>query len=177
MDDNELRIAQFVFTVFQSLITWGLVIFGWLLVRYDNNKREDKKDLRARVDSLIADIKASEVNAFNYFRVDESHDTAPILAREIKALRLKMSESLTSLESMSDFFKGSELIVPLMRFGQAITKGDFENNERRAIGTNDPKFIDISFHASILVNKLEEKFILQIKEDQRFRMKKIFRGI
>jgi hypothetical protein len=138
-----------------DLVTWGLVILGWIIVSRGNDKRERRKEIRSQLDKLARELRDLEQEARVHFLAPGSDPEAR--AREVSlrwrvknAIRLMDRLALGEIKCESD--KKSAL-------RQAVTGGDFDSPERVASEATAPKLQAISEAVAEIVDALEKSFL------------------
>lgn len=134
---------------------WLLVIVGWLVVNWQTNRREQRKEIRALIDSTEKLILEIEVTARDYYALPGSAEKAQTLALQIKASFRTLSSRLTVLKNCSARFNATEKLIA---FRTAVTGGDFESSIRPSCPPTHRVFSEISAEAGSLVNLLNEQY-------------------
>jgi hypothetical protein len=136
------------------IVTWSLVIAGWYWVRHDNNAREDRKELRATINSLNEDIKSLTYKAHAYY-LSSQDDASALLEIEILRDQEDIEARVARLRGPNLGFEREE---PLARFRQALTGGDFKSASRIRKETSDRIFADTALAARKLTDYLESEY-------------------
>lgn len=144
------------FKAFAPIGTWTLVIVGWLFVRSDNNRREDRRDVKNRIDALIKDIRALEKDAYTYYQTDPTTDVL-LLEVEMKRSQNALDARLSHLKKTSSGFQDPH---SLSVFWMAVTGSPFEQANRPQMTPKDRKLEEISSAANDLVGYLEAEYDL-----------------
>ncbi|MBV8603221.1 MAG: hypothetical protein JO224_00920 [Pelomonas sp.] len=128
-----------------------LVVLGWIVVNWQNDKRELRKEARTLIDAAKKSVGEIAVKAVNY-HVDGQHG----LAFEIKA-------GLDALEIECErlpFFvvKNSPLMGAHVAFSDAVTGGDFEATAPAKKAPNSPEVATILRTRTEMLAELERVF-------------------
>lgn len=132
-------------------ITWILVFFGWLVINYQHNKREDRKELRAIVDDLKNRIYSLEERAVQYHctnevKLSESNQIKLDIQRLISDIRL---QGLFSSEQTTKIFKDLR---------RAITLNNFESATHKALPSDHLILSEIHESIDELIELIETTF-------------------
>jgi len=79
-------------------INWGLIILGWLIINYQHNARETRKEIRAaldKIDALLEDIEQKAIA----FHTSEDFDS--FLLRDAKRLIARLPPHIQSIDFWS----------------------------------------------------------------------------
>ena len=66
-----------------QIVTWLLIIAGWLLVNHQNNIREKRKEIRTILDKIQSFLDEIEIQAIQYHTNQASSDLAFQLKRSL----------------------------------------------------------------------------------------------
>ncbi len=138
---------------FEPVISWVLIIGGWLFARNDNNKRENRHELRGTIDAITVDIHALEQKAHGYYTTDVDPNT-PSLQVEIKRDQDALAARIVQLRTKSYY----QDIPKISAFQTALTGGDFEQANRQKRPASDRKMMEISLAAKELSDELEAEY-------------------
>lgn len=136
--------------------TWILVIVGWAFVRWDNNRREDRRDVKARIDSLIKDVRSLEDKAYEYYQTDPATDVL-LLEMGMKRDQDALDARLGHLRKSSVRFQEVHLLSVYWR---VLTGSPFAQSNRPKMAPGDPKFKEISSASNDLISYLEDEYDL-----------------
>ncbi|WP_346397552.1 hypothetical protein [Pseudomonas syringae] len=100
-------------------VTWALVVIGWLIVNWQNNRREERKELRAALSQIYEDIGTVQKKALKYHK-SISRDQK--LETKIIIMQKKLSEHLSFLR-----LRNSSFVSEYSDFIDAITLENFES--------------------------------------------------
>lgn len=101
-----------------NLITWLLVVVGWILVNWQNNIREGRKELYSRVTKIIQLIEKTEKDAITFHT---SKDYNAELNAEVFRSINKIVHALENLPF--------DPKIQATQFRQGITANNFEEDE------------------------------------------------
>ena len=142
------------------VVTWCLVVAGWAVVRHDNNKRENRKELRGKLDVLINDVRLLEEKAHDYYMKDSTHEDIPLLTLDIKRRQQSIEKRLAMLKKTNEGFQGTDESTALAK---TVTGGNFEERTRKKIAADNRKLLEISGAALEFIEYLESEFETQKK--------------
>lgn len=126
-----------------------LVILGWGVFIFDNNRRTRRTEIRALVNDAINIIEDLEKVAHSYW-IKQGND--PILAAEIKRGVPRLVRIINVLKRHDGKF---DVLDKIKIFRQTMTTGEFETKSRTAVNINAPRITDISEAAFDLTDNLE----------------------
>ena len=138
-----------------QLVTWGLIILGWLIVILDQNRRAKRKDVRDLIDSAIELVDELEKASQTYWTQDEDMPECCALASDVKRGRGRLVRITNALKRNNAAFEVDDKIKIFM---QAMTMGDFESKTRRAVPTTHQRVAAISAAALDITEHLEQTF-------------------
>ncbi|WP_456378839.1 hypothetical protein [Thiolapillus sp.] len=146
-------------------ITWGLIIVGWIVINWQNNKRETRKERRILLDRLIMSLSELESNALQFHTAD-NHDPE-ILMNIIR--RIKRIWPQIELLRMTKVPNIEHLSYNIRR---TITLKNADASNFHKQGPNSKILLQISDAIDSMVNALETEF--SFKYHYSFIDKKIF---
>jgi hypothetical protein len=135
--------------------SWILVIVGWAIVKSDNNARQQRKEIRERLDSLIYLITDIEKDSFEYYLLDAQEAKSAGLAVSLKA---KLRKLATDIHILCDINPSYHCSSKLIDFRQSISANDFETLSRLKLSRHHRRFSEISSAAVDLISSLEQVF-------------------
>ncbi len=138
------------------VVTWSLVVLGWLIINRQHNTRETRKELRSQLDQVCKEIADVERKATNYHLELTCNRE---LGREIKIRLKRLGRSLKLL----NFGEKRTQSHRFVRFRQAITLKNFDtaHHEQQQL---DGKLLDeVAVETENLVFFLEEEFAKKYK--------------
>ena len=145
------------------VMTWVLVITGWVVVNHGNNVRESRKETRSKIDAIIKAIDALETKSIKYYMTDVSVD-AHLLEMEIKRDIKALEAGLKRLSLSDPHFQTADAQKDLQN---SMTGGDFEQSARVKRPHTDGKLLQISTDARELINVMEIAYITKYAKKSR----------
>jgi hypothetical protein len=153
---NDQSFSVFSFSVLQQLVTWGLVVGGWLLVNSQNNIRERRKEVRSSLDKLLKRLDQLEIKAISYHTgLTASYEKATHLKLELS--RIKKQIDYLHLLALS--FNEDTMI----KLRQAITLNNFDTVKFEPQGFHSKIISNISTAKDRVVDQLEMAFADKFK--------------
>lgn len=132
-----------------QIVTWVLVITGWLIVNYQNNRRESRKEIRQKLDALKKYSLEIETSAIEHHTTKQEHTRCLAikrgLARISSDLRILVATGLTV----------SDPATKMARVRQAITYDNFETISYSPVATDSDLVESISLSFDELFDSLE----------------------
>jgi hypothetical protein len=140
---------------YTSLITLITVIFGWIIVNWQNNRREERKEVRSSLSSIIEEITSIEDLATTYHSADSrDRDNEKLINQKITRLSAKIRHLR---------FESIEVNNLFIELKKSITLDNFETS----------KFIQQSPHSEIIdsINLYSEQLqdLLETEFSNNFR--------
>ena len=152
----------------EQLVTWILIIGGWMFVRRDNNRREDRHELRSMIDSLTEDITSLEQKAIEYYVNDASDETGK---EKVERLQMEILRDQDVLEFRIKHLKRTtgqfQTLDGPRLFRNAVTGGDFEESIRKKRPYTDAKLGSISLYSKALIEELEAEYVNIYRREKR----------
>ena len=146
------------------VVQWGLIIFGWLVVSRDNDRREQRKEIRSMLNDISKLIIDIQDDAHSYYV------SSPDSTSSFKELKIK--EKIQRLERMIDIVgqqkAGFKKKKELISFRRLVTGRQFESKERTALPSEHRLHLEISASAKDLILSLESKFQTAYTLNKRF---------
>ena len=118
--------------VLTQIMTWLLIIFGWLIVNHKNNIREKRKEIRGTLDKMQLFLDEIETQAIQYHTNQATNELAFQLKRN---LNKKLRDKLDILKIRSLDVKTSYSL--LFKFRQAVTLKNFDTSKYEVQTIND----------------------------------------
>lgn len=137
-------------------VTWALVVVGWLIVNWQNNRREERKELRAALSQMYEDIDSLQKKALKYHK-SISRDLK--LETKIIIMQKKLSEHLSFLRLRNSSFVGE-----YSNFIDAITLKNFESGAFMQQKQGSPILDSIIDTAIELESALELEFAMLFRK-------------
>ena len=135
---------------YTSVVTWLIVIFGWLVVNHQQNQRETRKELRARLDLIEGMVNDTEQSAIRYHTSAHDPGSSRTLKSDIDRLS-NLTRAIGNIISCSFSYR-------IVRFRQSVTLKNFDSSEHQIL-TIDHEVIDtIAKETQSLINELEEAY-------------------
>ncbi|MES9901581.1 MAG: hypothetical protein ABW168_02730 [Sedimenticola sp.] len=131
-------------------VTWLIVIVGWFIVNHQNNNRETRKEILAKLDGTINLINEVEGVAIKF----HSGDYDKNISRSI----------LTQIDRISRAIASSHMPMPknmtykVVCFRKSITLLNFDESEHVFKALNDPLFDKIAAETQSLVDAIEDAY-------------------
>lgn len=141
---------QFVGALGQ-IVTWILVIVGWVVVNRQHNQRETRKELRAQLDKVRDTVFKIEGLSETY-HTDESPSGSD--AKQIKILIQRVGAAIDRLMLL----ESREAQKRIIALRQAITLHNFDTRVHKAQGQSSEIIANINSSVDALLNDLESKF-------------------
>lgn len=134
---------------------WLLVVCGWLVVNWQTNRRERRKEIRAAIDTIEDLVLDVEVAARKYYQLAGTDSDAKALALEIKSLTRRLAARMAALANFRSEFHSEQQLIS---FRAAVTGGDFESASRQPLDLTHQRYLEISNEAVALVSFLDGKY-------------------
>jgi hypothetical protein len=145
------------FTVVGTIISYLLIIGGWLFVRHDNNLRERRKELRAQLDTASKDVDAIVELSKAFYSV-HGRDNSAALKREQILSSLKVLGTRTQVVTQA--YPSFTVSTQLIGFRKSITGAltGFDDPDRNSAAEGGQICIDIFRAAALLKVVLELQY-------------------
>lgn len=133
-----------------AFLTPVLVVFGWLVVNHQNNKREDRKELRKFIDDLLLKIDELENSCVNFHTNKKYKDS---LAAEILSGHTKITAQLgrSRLECLACYDAA-------IAFHESFSEYNFAANEFKKQQHDSDLINNIHTQANLFKDQLETLF-------------------
>lgn len=151
---NTIAACRMEFQSIAQVVTWVLVIIGWLIVNWQHNKRIRRNETRERLDQVSESLLKLEQMAIEYHTAKKRDDK---LACSIRAAMERIDRAIyrLGLANAADF---NPKIIDLRR---AITLQNFDSRKYERKNPSS-EFIDrISHSTSELIELLESKYLIR----------------
>lgn len=133
-----------------QVVTWILVIAGWLIVNYQQNERETRKDIRAKLDSLCKKLEQIESNAYFYHTSTRDMQLGLQIRRSIQRLWPEIERlDLISTDTLN------RLVVDIRR---SITLENFDSRDHTVLGSDHDILAKIASGIGNLESLLEKNY-------------------
>ncbi|MEH3087689.1 MAG: hypothetical protein PGN26_14410 [Xylophilus ampelinus] len=129
-----------------------LVVAGWIIVNWQNDKRELRKEARSNADAVkktIIEVAEKGVMYWTNSKEDESYK-----------LTSTLDQIEVELQRFPIFKQGGYLASAFIAFGDAITDGNFESASRTAVLIDDQRIRRIYLKRNELMRTIEQQFIV-----------------
>lgn len=133
-----------------QIVTWLLVIAGWMIVNYFADKRETRKEARGAIDNAKKDVIKISALAVEYFTT-QKHE----LAQDVKWTLDVLGIELARLKKFLD----SSVVERFGEFHDECTGEDFESAQRRIHDHNSMVVRRIHVARNRLLAELERHFV------------------
>ncbi|WP_146151436.1 hypothetical protein [Pseudomonas sp. R9.37] len=101
-------------------VTWALVIIGWLIVNWQNNRREERKEIRTALSKIFEDVAALQNEAITYHTSANRNFN---LETKIVMMESRLSEHLSYLR-----IRNSSYTSEYASFVDSIMLNNFESS-------------------------------------------------
>jgi hypothetical protein len=133
-------------------IPWTLVIGGWLIVNWQHNCRETRKEVRSRVDAFKKLVDELEDSAVEH----HTNSQDPMRCAKIKRSLVRISKELGLIAT---FLSTDGALRKLIRLKQAITLKNFESHRYAPVAPGDPLVAEIGSAADDLRFLVEQAYV------------------
>ena len=154
MEQNVAPNWTHVVSAVGQLVTWSLVVVGWLVINRQHNRREARKETRAQLDDLRDALVELERNAEDYHTASAHSETD---ARRIKV----QLQRATYVVDRLGLLNRQERDVRIIALRRAITFKNFDTNGHAAQELSGELVAGINAAVDDLVNALESAFRLR----------------
>lgn len=134
-----------------QIITWVIVVGGWLIVNSQNNDRERRKEVRLALDKLCTKIEEIEYTARTFHQNDYDVEVADKLKLSIDRI-IRTAARLEILDSKI-------LSHNAIRLRKSVTLENFDVSNHVPLHGKDSQLSDISDAAEKLIGALEGAYI------------------
>ncbi|WP_313226744.1 hypothetical protein [Stutzerimonas chloritidismutans] len=136
-------------------ITWFLVVFGWIIVNWQNNRREDRKEIRNSITAITTEIMVLESLAAKYHTGKQ---------RSIK----KENRITYSISRISDHIRHLGFLERVFdedigNLRSSITLNNFQTSDFQSQEIGSELVENIRDYCQVLANKLENEFAKKYK--------------
>lgn len=149
-----------------QVVPWLLVAVGWIIVNIQNNSRESRKEIRAKIDAVKKSLDEVEDLSVQHHTVSQDL----LRCMRIKRVFVSVGREIRMISGAG--LDINDAAHSLTRFRQAVTIKNFESNDYKTITLGDEIVADIGATSDNVRSKLElaysEKF-------QKSIFKKIFK--
>lgn len=154
-----------------QVITWLLVLLGWTIVNAQNNRREERKELRAALDRLSLRIEKLVVLSIKYWQSEvssESDDTSWEIKRDLDNVEASINRIVRRSEMSLPWYwlrrserlraisvANSNVLTAFDEWAGTLTGGDFESAARVSRSIADDLITTNVLRANGVVDCLE----------------------
>lgn len=136
-------------------ITWLLVVFGWFIVSWQNNRREERKEVRGYLDDIVSNIEGLVKESVLY-HTGKRREVE--LENNILYGLERLSEKIQYLK-----FVPSEYISHYNDLKVSITVNNFQTWDFKSRKIDDPLIETIRDEAHFLIQNLELQFLVAFR--------------
>ncbi|MFP3849112.1 hypothetical protein [Pseudomonas sp. W5-01] len=133
-----------------NLTTWILVVAGWIILNWQNNRREERKEIRAALTYLVTEISSLEKMSIKYHKSTQRNEKIEL---KISSLEKKLSEHLSYLR-----LRNSAYTAEYSAFVDSIMLENFQSAAFTQKNGNSEFIERIRDNASELESALELEF-------------------
>jgi hypothetical protein len=141
-----------------AVITWALVFGGWAVSNCQNARRDARKELRERIDSLIQEAREIEDLSITYLTALTESKDIPSYWSIISRLA-RLTSSVSSLKVTHKIDAQNACIT----LRQAITRKAIQGTNRITVPPSDPVLGKISASTNALADALDKAFFARYK--------------
>jgi len=137
------------------IVTIIVTIVGWQVVSRFNDRRELRKEVRARIDSVAKLLEEVELAAHQYYAIAA---TAPKAIESGQLIRCKLKQigsRASDLDKLLPDCRGCTLSV---EFRKTVSSADFDQSARLPRALDDPIFMRISNARKLVLDSFEAGF-------------------
>ncbi|WP_145132499.1 MULTISPECIES: hypothetical protein [unclassified Pseudomonas] len=149
-------------SAYTNYLTPATVIIGWIIVNWQNNKREERKELRSALSEIVESIELLEDAASRYHQADERNS---IMEKEINLKITRLSAKIRYLR-----FESQLLNNAFIELKKSITLDNFETSHFSKQEPNAEIIESIYYSADSLRDRLEEEFSTLYRGPLRYRI-------
>lgn len=152
------------------VLSWIVALVGWIVVNQQNNRREERKEIRSALSEIYKIVEDLTDKASKYHQTESPSSTD---AAAIKLQLQRLGQKITHLHFHDDTVNRS-----VYELRSAITYENFDSHSHTAVNETSDLVNDIYFQAEQLIDALEGCFgrsyrmgmkVRLIEEIRRFR--------
>ena len=147
-----------------AVLPWlapAVTVIGWAIVNWQNNRREERKEARALLDSAKKLAVELAAKAQDYMcQADRDEELEAEIKAGLDALEIELTR-LPNYQSLRN------LVSAVADFGDAATGADFESAARRARVRNEPEPQALVAARNTLLIRMEQVFASEFPRRQR----------
>ena len=144
--ENSCGIIYYV----SQTVTWLIVLIGWFVIDKQNNRREQRKEIRAAIDALGEMLDVLEQDAINFH-------TSGFDERKGSELRLAI-QRLSARVGRLSFSENVNLNTRIIDLRRAITLRNFESTNHNVQQNDSQIILTIAAAKDSLIDELEFLF-------------------
>lgn len=133
-----------------QIVTWLIVVGGWLIVNSQNNGRERRKEVRQAFDKLCTKIEEVEYSARTFHQNIYNAEAADKLKLSID----KIIRAIARLEVLDSKILSHNAI----HLRKSITLNNFDTSNHVPLNGTHPQLADISNAAEKLIGAIESAY-------------------
>lgn len=138
-----------------QVITWVLVVGGWIYTNHTQNKRETRKELRTAIDKINNEVGELIKLGHDYWLT--SPGDSQTTAREINTRFMRLSATTQHVTKRNDL-NACALDQKMIIFMDRLTGDDFQSAQRTPLQPNAQKLDEISAAGMAVQAQLEQLF-------------------
>lgn len=151
MEPNEAPIWTHVVSALGQVVTWSLVVAGWLVINRQHNRREARKETRAQLDELREALAELEQNAESY------HSAANHSERDARRIKVQLQRATYAVDRLG-LLNCQERDVRVIALRRAITFENFDTKDHIVQELSGELVAGINAAVDDMVNALEGAF-------------------
>jgi hypothetical protein len=141
-------------------LTWTILAgvigaCGWVYKLYRDDRKDRRKEMRSRVDTLIEMVEEVESAANTYYQIPPTDSRCFDLANII---RVKCKQIGNRAFNIQIDLPPTSLTSLLIRFRKAASGGDFDQVSRIAVTTDSPILRELADASRLFVDESEKLF-------------------
>jgi|APMI01.1.fsa_nt_gi hypothetical protein len=145
-------VAESAPVTWPSVVPWFLAALGWIVVNWQNNSREKRKEVRAKIDSIKKSIDdVEDVAVAHHTQAQED-----VRCMKVKRVLVGIAREITIVRVAG--LKTSDCVKAHSRLRQSITLNNFETRTYKNLPLTDPIIADIGTTADTLRLSLESAY-------------------
>lgn len=132
-----------------QVVPWMLVAIGWIIVNTQNNSRESRKEIRAKIDAIKKLLDEIEDLSVQHHTVSQDL----LQCMKIKRIFVSVGREIRMVSGAG--LDINDAARALTRFKQAVTIKNFESNDYKILPLGDEVIADIGAASDSVRSKLE----------------------
>lgn len=147
--------------------TWAVVIIGWIVVNQQNNRREERKEVKASMSNIIELTDEITTKALEYHKKSEHS------AELSKDIRLQLQRLGFRIQHLH-FYDGI-LNRSIFEYRNSITYKNFDSVDHKSVSDDSEIIEDIHHSSDALMHSLEDCFGRRFRQGFRVAIAEEFR--